>query len=638
MSRNWRTVPGLVVLSLLAAPWLASGAAGQERDALLIEGKHTLYQRIITRPGADLYATADPASQPATADLPPMSIYYVYGRDHGMIEVGSNAKGTPAGWVAEDLAVDWKQSTVVEFNNRASAGRERSLFFKDRDSLDAALNGEDFITRLNQARTAALSGNADPQVGIIAVEPENAVDIEQNFYLLPILNYEEAWLPFGQMGNYLEVAALPARERPKAEPVAFKTGVVFVVDTTQSMQPYIDKTREAIERIQSILVNSPEGDSIRFGLIGFRQSTAENAALEYQVKQFVPLSDTSTAGKFIEAIGTMKAATVPTRGFDEDSIGGLFEAIQNSDWTPFQARYVILVTDAGPRPAEMAGNFAGDFGLAQIAGLAEQRNVRLFALHLKTEYGKGDHDYAERSYEQLTMRDGQHSYLGIAANDVDNFTPQVEAMANQLVNNVASIRTGQPVVPVDESEGARLMARAGQAMELEYLGATGGEQVPSLFKSWVVDMAAENPSVRALDIRIMLTRNQLSSLAAALRPIVEEGGGATSQTDPVAFFRRVQELAARASNDARQIGDDTAMGEVLGEYLEGLPYRSPILALTADDWVRASRPEQRDILLTLKSKLALYEQIHNNPERWIKLHPDAQDGESVTTIPLHQLP
>lgn len=623
------------VLMLMSA---TGGTQAEEaRDALLMEGKRTLAQRVITQPGADLRATAAIDGAIVTADLPPMSIYYVYDRKDGMVEVGSNAHGAPVGWLAEADVLDWKQSIVVEFNNRANAGRERTLFFKDRDALDAALQGEDFVGRLQQARAQLLAGTPDPQGGIVAVEPQDVIDIEQNFYLLPILGFEkDVWLPFGQVGNYLEVASLPQREKPVTQPADFRAGVVFVIDTTQSMQPYIDKTRQVVESIQGILANSPEGANIRFGLIGFRQSVTQNPALEYQVKQFVPLSETANAEAFVSAISEMKAANVPTQGYDEDAIGGLFEAVQNTDWTAFQARYVVLITDAGPRPGGMDGNLAGDLGVGQIAGLAEQKNVRLLTLHLKTEYGAGDHDYARRAYEQLTTRDGQPAYIGIEVSDVDAFTPQVESMANQLVANVASVRQGQPVVPVDDSEGARLMARAGQAMELEYLGARNGTQLPSIFKSWTVDMAAENPSTRALDIRLMLTRNQLSSLAGALRPIVEEGQA--PQADALTFFHRVQDLAARASNDSRQLGDDAPLGDRLGEYLEGLPYNSPVLNLTADDWVSFSRADQRDLLLSLQSKLAYYERIHNNPDRWIKLHPDAEDGEAVTTIPLFQLP
>jgi len=627
----------LLAAACVLAMSAASGHAAEERDALLMDGKRTLFQRIITEPGAELVATSQANAEVVAADLPPMSIYYVYAREGGMVEVGANAHGVPDGWISADAVLDWKQSIVVEFNNRVDAGRERTLFFKDRDTLDAALKGEDFVGRLQHAREEAVAGHPDPETGIVAVEPEEVINIEQNFYLLPILGFEQdVFLPFGQMGNYLEVASLPQREEAQTKPAEFRAGVVFVIDTTQSMQPYIDKTRAVVERIQGILATSPEGQNVRFGLIGFRQSVTQNPALEYQVKQFVPLSEDATAETFVSAIGGMKAATVPTQGYDEDSLGGLFEAIQNTDWDKFQARYVILITDAGPRPGGMQDNYAGDIDVAQVAGLAEQKNVRLFALHLQTDYGAGDHAYAKSSYEALTNIDGQPAYLGIPATDVDQFTPQIESMANQLVANVTSVKQGQPVVPVDDSEGARLMARAGQAMELEYLGARNGTQLPPLFQSWTVDMAAEDPSKRALDVRLMLTRNQLSSLAETLRPIVEQGQA--PQADALEFFRRVQELAARASNDTRELGDDAPLGDQLGEYLDGLPYRSAVLNLTADDWVTFSAPDQQDLLLALKSKLAYYERVHNNPDRWIKLHPDADDGEAVTTIPLYQLP
>ena len=631
-----RLLKEALILALAVAIVATSGQA-LAREALLMEGKQALHQRIITKASADLVDGPSASAQMVEADLPPMSIYYVYARENGMVEVGTNASGDTSGWINADDTVDWRQSIVVEFNNRANAQRERILFFSDRDALDGMLNTQDFETEIAQARTDMLEGRAGTS-GVVAIEPEFFINIESNFYLLPILQYEEAFLPYGQIGNYLEVASLPAHPAEPEQDSDFRAGVVFVIDTTMSMQPHIDQTRRAVERIQQVLGASDEGENLRFGLVGFRQAVALNPGVDYHVREFLKLSDEATADVFLDKIAGLEAAHLPTQGFDEDAIGGVYDAIQNMDWSPFQARYVIVISDAGPLAGGTEGNFAADIGVEQISSLAEQKKIRLVGIHLKTPAAPDDHAYAEAAYRTMTMRDGQSAYLGIAGGKADAFAPEINSMAHQLVDNTAAVREARPIEAVNDTMGAQLMARAGRAMELEYIGATEGESAPDFFRAWTTDMATENPAIRALDVRLMLTRNQLSSLSTALRSIVEAGEGSLALSDPLEFFRQAQELAARASNDTRQIGDDTPLGDVMGEYLDGLPYRSPVLSLTSQDWVTMGRASQRDLLLALKSKLALYERIHNNPDKWIKLHPTAQEGESVTTIPLYQLP
>ncbi|ODN70704.1 hypothetical protein [Methylobrevis pamukkalensis] len=260
-------------------------------------------------------------------------------------------------------------------------------------------------------------------------------------------------------------------------------------------------------------------------------------------------------------------------------------------------------------------------------------------IHLKTPAGRENHDSAEAAYRGLSASGGGPSYLAIPGGKIADVRAELDALAAQLAENVAATRERRPIEAVAPAGGAGdLVRRIGLAMQLEYVGRREGAAAPAFYTGFTTDKAMEVPARDALDIRVMLTRNQLSSLAEALRPIVEEGEAPRADSDPLAFFRRIQELSARANNDMRQIGETTELGSLLGEYLEDLPYRSEILNLTQADWARFNRARQRDLIYQLKSKLALYRDIHATPEKWIKLDPRAVDGEDVTTIPLYRLP
>ena len=90
--------------------WPGAATAGAEtRTPRLLDGKKTLYERVLTRPGAVI------AAQPGEAGgkpVPPLSQYYVYdhkqvaGRD--WIEVGAGSRGKTDGWIAArgDAAVE----------------------------------------------------------------------------------------------------------------------------------------------------------------------------------------------------------------------------------------------------------------------------------------------------------------------------------------------------------------------------------------------------------------------------------------------------------------------------------------------------------------------------------------------------
>ena len=119
---------------ILAAVLLvcASAAFAAERAPLLQEGKKTLFQRVVVHPGASLLADAKADASVKEKDVKPFSVFYVYGRKDGFVEVGPSSNEA-AGWIKADLLTDWPQALTLLFTERS--GREPVLFFKDEKSL-----------------------------------------------------------------------------------------------------------------------------------------------------------------------------------------------------------------------------------------------------------------------------------------------------------------------------------------------------------------------------------------------------------------------------------------------------------------------------------------------------------------------
>ena len=112
--------------------------------------------------------------------------------------------------------------------------------------------------------------------------------LRPDFYLLPILDVEEVFLSSAMRKvKLVEIASIPLQEETPREELPFSAGIVFVIDTTTSMDPYIDRTRETVRRIFDRIKASPIGSQVGFGLIGFRDNSA---AVEYAAKVFAPLA------------------------------------------------------------------------------------------------------------------------------------------------------------------------------------------------------------------------------------------------------------------------------------------------------------------------------------------------------------
>src|SRR5690606_5453101 len=92
----------------------------------------------------------------------------------------------------------------------------------------------------------------------------------------------------------VKVASVTKQEEPAtpaasqrvnpAAPGDFRSGVVFVVDASSSMQPYIDRTRQAMSEVLSRIEAAELNDKVRFGMVAYRDDPAEVKGIEYLAK------------------------------------------------------------------------------------------------------------------------------------------------------------------------------------------------------------------------------------------------------------------------------------------------------------------------------------------------------------------
>ena len=506
------------------------------------------------------------------------------------------------------------------------------------------------MARAAKLRSQAIARQLPPDSGVVSIEPETYIDIADRFYLLPILQFEDVFLANGFRSKILEVASVPLGinplqpERPSREELLkrFKAGIVFVIDTTTSMGPYIASTRAAIKRIYDTVAASEVGKRVDFGLIAFRDSLALVPGLDYLTHTFLTLAPDQDPGRVVQDLAQVKEASVSSKGFDEDSMAGVDAAIRQVDWQKFDGRYIVLITDAGPRAPDDP-NASVRLAPAEVNAAAADKGVAIYTLHLKTPAGAFDHDSAEQAYRALSKFGGRSLYHAVENGDPASFDAEVNKLARELTSQLEdtaagrlsqlAAETGDPVV-----DQARLV---GLAMQLAYLGRVEGTEAPSVFEAWMSEIAFEDPRHKVPEIRLMLSKNQLATMRDVLKALVDKfEGNLAARMDAGLLFQQLREAMAVMAREPDRVVDVDfrSLGAAVGEYLEDLPYQSEIMGLDQNAWAQLGGGRQREIIDGIKSKLAYYERVHNDPALWTALYDGAPPGEQVFAIPLTRLP
>jgi hypothetical protein len=664
----------LILLIVIICPTPLLGAAKQ--SPLLMEGKKALYQRVLCKPGALFYKEIQQTEgEPAT----PFGAFYVYNRkvENGIswLKLGQNRHGKVTGWMPETDTIPWNQGLTVAF--RDPMGNDRVLLFNEKEKLKTLINNND-TEQYQQLYRDAESGKLDTDSPVIAIQPNTHIDILKDFYLVPIRDHEDIYIG-NEQARMLQVSSVPLLPVNDTEVKAstekqslerskkfkpFRSAVVFVIDSTLSMDPYIDRTREAVRKIYDTITKEDLTGDVSFGLIAFRDSPQAVPALDYLTRTFVNLEQGQDADGFFNQVSSLSAATVSSRDFNEDSFAGVNEAISGIDWQGQDARYVVLITDAGPREA---GDPLSGTGMssASLRQLAQDKGIALSVLHLLTPSIMANHATAEETYRDLSYYPGIGSfYFGVETGNVERFGRVLDALATQITEQVKlaamaaagksmamgrQIQERQVIQTKENDQLAQFqekVAKLGYALRMRYLHQGDKQQVPNVFNAWLVDRDINNPQRQTLDVRVLLTRDQLSDLHSIMQQVLitaEEG-----LLSPRTFLNDLKSLAATIARDPEQLGSTTRVtgareGNLadmgfMREYIEDLPYTGEVMNLSLENWQDWTARDQIAFINRLEEKINYYQVLHDHTDLWVSLDGSPISGDSVFPIALEMLP
>ena len=632
----------------------------QAMTPLVQEGKTSVFQRVVTHPGARLYAGAEQTAE-AGSELRTFTVMYIYARQGGRLQVGVNSNKAD-GWIDANLATEWPQAITMLFTDRT--GRAPVLFFKDHAALEKTCQAES-VAKTVQGYLQALQGQAQPgqDLPVLASEPIDSQIAEKNFYLLPVLNIDRKYEGL----QLLEVASIdpgkgeaPKSEMPKPAASEFKIGFAFVIDTTISMGPYIKQTTELVKHLYNELEKSPYAENMAFAVVAFRSSTKKTPKLEYTARVVCDFTTVKDRARLEKALEQVHEATVSTHDVNEDSFAGIKEAAESLAWQDYGSRIMLMVSDAGPLKAGDPTSLTG-LSPEALSDYLRERKIYLTCVHVKGGNNSKNHAYAAQAYRTLTMQsNNQASYIAIEARNQKKgaaaFRSAAQVLAKSYENLLRATATGQfltqPKEPEPsralspEEEARRIAQCTGYAMQLQFFGNQKQSRAPQVVKAWIADADLEKleqsqgAPILACEPAVLLTKKQLDHLYAQLKRLLDASEEAflNGQTN---LFAQIQSASAQMSRDPKQFvlnpQANLLENKLLDEVLLDLPYKSHISGMTQQDWENMSTGERQKLISWLKGLLARYREYDSDNTHWECFGASNAD-DCVYRVPLKMLP
>lgn len=636
--------------------------------------------RVMPRALSALYAAPEAGATPVGNDLEAFMPIYVFGiRDldlsdpaapKGYYHVGANPTN-PQGWIKATDAMEWRQSLMLEFTHpgQGEDRREPALFFDRLKALKTIADAPD-----RAAATAALRAKiaADGSVnGVIAREPRAFTDISEDPYIYPIVEWKRDVNTI-ERRRYLRVLTATPGERNPDAAVALREGkvisvapgaaslaeldvdIVFLLDMTGSMQPYIDAVKQAMEIAADTFRSEFAGArQVRFGLVGYRDDPVRTPTLQFRTRNFTQqgLVDVDGLRTLLENDGQRLAAVVGSDEWAEAVLPGLETAIETTPWTSASSmRVIILLGDAsGHNPGETGYSSQIDYQSLRIQ--ANDDNIYLVGAYIQNKRAEADWRRAVEQFDVITRNPGATtpSYGNVPAQTASMIAAilmQFAQDSRMQAEQALAEQNGEaaPPAPAPQPQGTsgdeaqRIAGKWGEALKLgvvDYLG--DAQKAPADFTGWVLDSDLADPNRAAVTVRVLVTRAELDNTLRRLRVLLEAlEDDKISQTK---FFALLQDVSASAGLDVDlSSGETLEESEFLPKWIAALPYRSEVLSMSSRDFEEMSAGDRNALFRRIKSKAGLYDKIMGDTDKWFLLDPRTDDLFAVYPLDLEALP
>jgi len=632
------------VVKLVVKPTETNPTSGKA----LTDKRTGLARQVLSRPKSLFYKDAN---RDAKLGTKPQNFerLFIFEEKEGWLRVGRDSK-SPLGWMEVADTVDWPHSVVVEYTSPDN--RKPVLFFRDQDHIASLLDDGSPAEKVSQYYTdidnAVTSGSVFPSsYPVVSVEPRYK---SRDVYVMPVLESKEVDID-GRPARILKVTAagvdrgattlsdyVPKVKSEKLEGPSALTAVdvdlVFVMDMTGSMQPWLDGAVSAISDLARKLSETPSAASrMRLGFWGY-QDDLSITGIQYRTKNFTQVL--LAPNDFVAQLNTLKVNKLTSDSYPEDVFAGVNDAIHKTKWRA-KTKILVVIGDA-PGHTSVKDGAASDLNAPQIRQLATDAGVQIVSITIKDDsnpsYSKY-HALAEDQFKILASNGNRPSaFVTVTASNQSAYTNLLETLTRELALQAPASNDTKPQSPEEKiatTIAETILAQAKVEVVSESVNDQGAVVLPRDITAWVVDVDMTQPGVRALEPKLLISKNELSSLQTVTTTILTKArekvivGGS--------FFDAVMIAVAGSASGGRT----GTLADKFPLFIKGLPYKSPLMEKSRDWWEGQTAEQQQEFVKGLEAKLAYYRSVNENPALWKPLNKDADSGDYVAAIPLSQL-
>lgn len=643
-----------LIIKLLTPPEIKKGEIiiGPEEEVPIEDLRTAIDRQILARPDSEIFEKPDGSS----TDRKPKNFerFFVFTKQDDWIEVGESRQH-PLGWMKSADTVDWPHSIVVEYGPMDQ--RYPVLFFKEPGELESLLDdparSEKVTSYYTEIEASAQAGKPAPaDFPIVCMEPNHQV---QGLNINPVLESKFVELDDKRIRMLRLTTAGDERgetrfdspeymkllkENMDARRGILSAGVdsvdldlVFVVDMTGSMQPWIDGLRGAIHEISKEIQGAIGlKTKVKLGLWGYQDDPGYRG-IQFLTKNFT--DELLNAREFSQVLDGLKVNKRTPDSYPEDVFAGVTTAITESKWRTDAAKCIVLIGDA---PGHSSGDDHSSTGLnaSQVYQIANDSGVQVVSLSILDSSDKDFipyHSELQKQFKTVSQNgNGESAHLTIKSTAKGEFRTQMDKLVGELITQ----RSLKDSAPPATSDPAELIARSILENAKARIIATevdeeGALVYPRDIEGWVVDHDLITPEIRSLEPKLLVNRSELGQLSSTAEKIIREA------EDVIIIGGDFYDSLLRAVAGSASGGRSDRLKERLPEFIKGLPYKSEFMEKTSTWWASASAAETGRFIREMKAKLSYYRTVNENPSLWRRLNRDAASSDDVAAIPLSQL-
>jgi hypothetical protein len=443
------------------------------------------------------------------------------------------------GWVPKDAVVEWNHREAVSFKNNPD--RELVLFYRSYEDLSKyMLETKDAKNPQPLSQEPLDLGSEFFVMPVLEVKSIGSGGTEREVYRVAYLHGDGTPRPSGASTHGTDQAGTISIETLQEK---FTLDIVFVIDTTLSMEPEIEGVKETVKKVARTIAEHPGVKGhVRFGLVAYRDKMATESAdrrMEYLTKIFCKLDEGKDPQAFLQRVDGVHQANVGSEDWQEDVIAGVKVALTEMDWNPIAARQLILIGDASAQDsmedpkAPNASRFAYKnyykktldyvLSLAQPAGQTKevaQKVVTIHALRIKGEYA-ADWDECERDFKKLADgRDYPGVYRVYDGSAVEPFIKDLFAQLERWIVVIDGVvDPSQRSSLSDPAKRKELAGLLNAPILLHLQSGTGSGQTAGFASGWVCKTDVHNNL--QLEPHVLVTRGRMETFLTVLDSILQ---------------------------------------------------------------------------------------------------------------------